>query len=251
MDYRTRGSQRLAILLRWPCSASSSTHLLDERFDCRRGSRSRHHRQRCSVRDCVGGPGVGRIHFDREQGRRSGRAAGRTYGSAVLHNWRVGDGSFPESAGDRHLGHHWRPGGFAAAAGHAVPDHGNFEGAAQKRAYALVGGAAAIAAAVGPLLGGFITTLLSWRIAFLLEVVIIGVVLSSSCAMCRTPDLGKSTSWRQPSRTRDGQRPADPDRAPRDLRLARLPALVICDVGLGVLVSQLKNYTLAPISDER
>ncbi len=55
--------------------------------------------------------------------------------------------------------------------------HGNFEGAAQKRAYALVGAAAAIAAAVGPLLGGFITTYLSWRLAFLLEVVIIGVVL--------------------------------------------------------------------------
>jgi MFS family permease len=31
--------------------------------------------------------------------------------------------------------------------------HGNFEGAAQKRVYALVGAAAAIAAAVGPLLG--------------------------------------------------------------------------------------------------
>jgi MFS family permease len=56
--------------------------------------------------------------------------------------------------------------------------HGNFQGAAQKRVYALVGAAAAIAAAVGPLLGGFITTYLSWRIAFLLEVVIIGVVLS-------------------------------------------------------------------------
>ena len=56
--------------------------------------------------------------------------------------------------------------------------HGNFEGAAQKRVYALVGAAAAIAAAVGPLLGGFITTYLSWRIAFLLEVVIIAVVLS-------------------------------------------------------------------------
>ena len=55
--------------------------------------------------------------------------------------------------------------------------HGNFEGAAQKRAYALVGAAAAIAAAVGPLLGGFITTYLSWRIAFLLEDVIILVVL--------------------------------------------------------------------------
>jgi EmrB/QacA subfamily drug resistance transporter len=56
--------------------------------------------------------------------------------------------------------------------------HGNFEGAAQKKAYALVGAAAAIAAAVGPLLGGFITTYLSWRIGFLLEVVIIAVVLS-------------------------------------------------------------------------
>jgi MFS family permease len=56
--------------------------------------------------------------------------------------------------------------------------HGNFEGPMQRRAYALVGAAAAIAAAVGPLLGGFITTYLSWRVAFAGEVVIIGVVLS-------------------------------------------------------------------------
>src|SRR5512145_1405337 len=56
--------------------------------------------------------------------------------------------------------------------------HGNFEGAAQKKAYALVGAAAGIAAAVGPLLGGFITTYLSWRVAFLLEAVVIAVVLS-------------------------------------------------------------------------
>ena len=56
--------------------------------------------------------------------------------------------------------------------------HGNFEGAAHRKVYALVGAAAAIAAAVGPLLGGFITTYLSWRIAFLLEVVIIAIVLS-------------------------------------------------------------------------
>src|SRR6202035_1939164 len=34
--------------------------------------------------------------------------------------------------------------------------HGNFTGAAQKKAYARVGAAAAIAAAVGPLLGGFL-----------------------------------------------------------------------------------------------
>src|SRR6476469_7408515 len=56
--------------------------------------------------------------------------------------------------------------------------HGNFEGAAQKKTYALIGAAAAIAAAVGPLLGGFVTTYLSWRVGFLLEVVIIAVVLS-------------------------------------------------------------------------
>jgi MFS family permease len=55
--------------------------------------------------------------------------------------------------------------------------HGNFEGAAQKRAYAMVGAAAAIATAVGPVLGGFITTYLSWRVGFLLEVGIIAVVL--------------------------------------------------------------------------
>src|SRR5436190_1670029 len=56
--------------------------------------------------------------------------------------------------------------------------HGNFEGAARAKVYATVGAAAAIAAAVGPLIGGFITTYLSWRIAFLLEVVVIAIVLS-------------------------------------------------------------------------
>jgi EmrB/QacA subfamily drug resistance transporter len=56
--------------------------------------------------------------------------------------------------------------------------HGNFEGAARKKAYALVGAAAAIAAAVGPLLGGFLTTALSWRVGFALEVVVIAIVLS-------------------------------------------------------------------------
>ena len=39
--------------------------------------------------------------------------------------------------------------------------HGNFEGAAMKKTYALVGAAAAVGAAVGPLIGGFVTTYLS------------------------------------------------------------------------------------------
>jgi EmrB/QacA subfamily drug resistance transporter len=71
--------------------------------------------------------------------------------------------------------------------------HGNFQGAAQTRVYALVGAAAAIAAAVGPLLGGFITTYLSWRIAFLLEVVVIAVVLSGIRLVKDVPYTGPRT----------------------------------------------------------
>src|SRR5215212_1715651 len=72
-------------------------------------------------------------------------------------------------------------GGIGAA--HLLPAmqsliHGNFDGPMQRKAYALVGASAAIAAAVGPLIGGFITTYLSWRIAFLGEAVIIAIVLS-------------------------------------------------------------------------
>lgn len=54
---------------------------------------------------------------------------------------------------------------------------GNFEGAAKKKAYALVGAATGIAAAIGPLLGGFITTYLSWRVGFLFEFGVIIIVL--------------------------------------------------------------------------
>ena len=69
--------------------------------------------------------------------------------------------------------------------------HGNFTGAAQRRVYALVGAAAAIAAAVGPLLGGFITTYLSWRVGFMLEVAVIAVVLSGIRLVRDVPYLGE------------------------------------------------------------
>src|SRR3954449_11246444 len=69
--------------------------------------------------------------------------------------------------------------------------HGNFEGAAQKKTYALVGAAAAIAAAVGPLLGGFVTTYLSWRVGFALEVVVIAVVLSQLGLVKDVPYTGE------------------------------------------------------------
>ncbi len=68
--------------------------------------------------------------------------------------------------------------------------HGNFSGAMQHKAYALVGAAAAIAAAVGPLIGGFITTYLSWRVAFLLEDLVILVVLVGSRLVKDAPYTG-------------------------------------------------------------
>jgi MFS family permease len=69
--------------------------------------------------------------------------------------------------------------------------HGNFTGAAQRRVYAMVGASAAIAAAVGPLLGGFITTFLSWRVGFALEVVVIVVVLAGMRLVRDAPYTGE------------------------------------------------------------
>ena len=71
--------------------------------------------------------------------------------------------------------------------------HGNFEGDAQKRVYALVGASAAVAAAIGPLLGGFITTYLSWRVGFMLELVIIAVVLMGAGLVRDVPFTGSRT----------------------------------------------------------
>ena len=68
--------------------------------------------------------------------------------------------------------------------------HGNFDGKARARAYALVGASGAIAAAVGPLIGGFLTTAVSWRAGFLLEAVIIAVVLSGTGLIRDEPFTG-------------------------------------------------------------
>src|SRR6476469_2476936 len=68
--------------------------------------------------------------------------------------------------------------------------HGNFTGPMQRKAYALVGAAAAIAAAVGPLIGGFVTTYLSWRVAFGGEVVIIAIVLFGTRRVHDVPYTG-------------------------------------------------------------
>ena len=55
---------------------------------------------------------------------------------------------------------------------------GNFEGKERKAAYAVIGGVAGAGIAIGPILGGWATTQLSWRVVFVGEVVIvIGILL--------------------------------------------------------------------------
>lgn len=68
--------------------------------------------------------------------------------------------------------------------------HGNFTGVARKKTYAMVGAAAAVGAAVGPLLGGFVTTYLSWRIGFLMEIVVIAIVVSNIRLIADVPFTG-------------------------------------------------------------
>src|SRR3954466_12607005 len=68
--------------------------------------------------------------------------------------------------------------------------HGNFTGKERARVFALVGASAAIAAAIGPLIGGFVTTVLSWRVGFLIEALIIAVVLLGSRGIRDVPYTG-------------------------------------------------------------
>src|SRR5215207_6737842 len=104
-----------------------------------------------------GGPGLRCVHPDQQQARRPLRTQeGVRVGSAGVCDWRTGDDPRGEPGGDHHLlGDHRRPGRLAPPARHAIAHPWHFEGAAQKKTYALIGAAAAIAAAVGPLLGGF------------------------------------------------------------------------------------------------
>ncbi len=54
---------------------------------------------------------------------------------------------------------------------------GNFEGPRRKVAYAIIGGVAGAGIAVGPILGGWATTEVTWRIVFAGEVIIVAFIL--------------------------------------------------------------------------
>src|SRR5688572_10371229 len=58
--------------------------------------------------------------------------------------------------------------------------HGNFDGKTRAKVFAMIGASGAIAAAIGPLIGGALTTLLSWRVGFAIEAVVIAGVLLGS-----------------------------------------------------------------------
>ena len=67
---------------------------------------------------------------------------------------------------------------------------GNFAGHSRAVAYGVIGGVAGAGIAVGPILGGWVTTELTWRIIFAGEVVV-GIGILSACARDDAPDAGR------------------------------------------------------------
>ena len=63
----------------------------------------------------------------------------------------------------------------------------NYEGRERALAYGLIGGVAAAAVAVGPIIGGWVTTNYTWRYVFVGEVVIVAVILLVRNRMKKSP----------------------------------------------------------------
>ena len=105
---------------------------------------------------------------------------------------------------------------------------GNFEGPSRKVAYAVIGGVAGAGIAVGPIVGGWATTVLTWRVVFVGEVFIAAFILimtrrsrmhrlprprpssTSSARCCRPPVSGSSSSGSSSRAPGDGSSPRTP-----------------------------------------
>lgn len=93
-----------------------------------------------------------------------------------------------------------------------------FSGIQRAKGYGAISAAGGIGAAAGPLIGGMITTAVSWRLAFLLQVLVVGLII----ILCRElPDAGL------------------PDDRPHfDLGGAVLSAAGLVIVVMGILISR-------------
>ena len=70
----------------------------------------------------------------------------------------------------------------------------NYEGRERALAYGLIGGVAAAAVAVGPIIGGWVTTNFTWRYVFVGEVVIVAVILVLRTRMKQSPKPDQGAS---------------------------------------------------------
>ncbi|MEN6342048.1 MAG: MFS transporter [Methanospirillum sp.] len=66
----------------------------------------------------------------------------------------------------------------------------NFQGMERALAYGTIGGVAAIGVALGPIIGGWLTTAFTWRLAFAGEFAVVAIVLLLSRAIVDTPIEG-------------------------------------------------------------
>src|SRR5436190_20610082 len=69
---------------------------------------------------------------------------------------------------------------------------GNFEGKARAPAFGVLGGVAGAGIAVGPILGGWVTTNLTWRLVFAGEVVVVIAILLAR-RLLREPPTERET----------------------------------------------------------
>ncbi|MFO0886635.1 MAG: MFS transporter [Candidatus Saccharimonadales bacterium] len=69
----------------------------------------------------------------------------------------------------------------------------NYSGKDRAVAYAIIGAISGAAAAAGPLIGGFVTTYLSWRYVFISEVVIMALILIFSKSIKESKPTSKSS----------------------------------------------------------
>ena len=72
---------------------------------------------------------------------------------------------------------------------------GNFEGKERKAAYAVIGVLAGAGIAIGPILGGWATTELSWRVVFVGEVVIVIGILLMTRYVADAVRTGPKPGW--------------------------------------------------------